>query len=134
MKIGDSYSESFIITQEEVNVFASISGDKNPLHIDADYASQSIFKKRIVHGFLAGSRFSKILGMNFPGEGTIYLSQEMKFIKPMFVGVEYIAELKILEIKEEKKRLIVETTIIESDTKEKTIIGKALVQNNQLQL
>ena len=81
MKIGSLYFEDFIISQEDVNVFADISGDKNPLHLDPLYAEKTLFKKPIIPGFLSSSRFSKVLAMNFPGEGTIYLSQEMRFLK-----------------------------------------------------
>lgn len=132
MKKGDSYSEIFTITQEEVDKFAVISGDKNPIHIDKEYASKSIFGKPIVHGFLGGSKFSKVLGMNFPGEGTIYLNQEMRFLKPMFVNTEYTVELKVVEIIIEKSRLIIETRIFESHSLANIIIGQALVQNQNL--
>ena len=132
MKIESMYSEDFVITQDEVNAFSEITGDKNPIHIDADYASKTVFKKPIIHGFFAGSKISKVFGMSFPGEGTIYLSQDMKFLKPMFVENVYTVEFKVMETNIERMRLTIETRIFEKSTGINVIIGKALVQNPNL--
>jgi 3-hydroxybutyryl-CoA dehydratase len=129
--VGDIYEYKFSYSQEDVNSFAEISGDKNPIHLDENYALKSIFKQRIIHGFLGGSVFSKIFGTIFPGEGTLYLNQSMSFYKPMFTNVEYTAKFTVKEIIIEKHRAIVETIII--DENKKTIInGSALIQNDNI--
>ena len=78
IKIDDEYSKNFKITIDMIEKFAMVSGDKNPIHLDEEYAQNSIFKKRIAHGLLVGSFISTIIGNYFPGKGTIYLSQSLK--------------------------------------------------------
>jgi len=109
--IHDSITESFHFTQDEVILFSELSGDKNPLHLDKEYAKTTIFGKPIIHGFLGGSVFSKMLSSNFWGEGTIYLQQDMKFLKPMYVDKIYKATLTINDIKAEKNIAIISTQI-----------------------
>jgi acyl dehydratase len=79
MKINDSYIEYFSVNQDQVLAFSEITGDENPIHLDLEYAKNSIFKTVIVHGFLSGSIFSKIIGMYFPGERSVYLEQKLRF-------------------------------------------------------
>ena len=129
--IGDNYEHKFSYTQKDVNAFAEISGDKNPIHLDKEYASNSFFKKRIIHGFLGGSVFSKVFGTIFPGEGTLYLSQSMSFYKPMYTNIEYTAKFIVKEIIKEKHRAIVDTIIVDNN-KNIIIKGKALIQNNTI--
>jgi len=130
-KVGDYFEYTFLFTQKDVDTFAKITGDKNPIHINEKYASKSIFGKRIIHGFLGGSVFSKVFGTIFPGEGTLYLKQTMTFLKPMFTNVRYKSIFTVKEIISEKNRAIVETKIV--DNKNNTIIiGEALIQNNRI--
>lgn len=130
LKKEDTYEEEFSYSQDDVNKFAIISGDKNPLHLDEAYASKSIFGKRIIHGYLGASIFSKVFAMNFPGEGTIYLKQDLKFFKPMFANENYTAKFKVESIINEKHRALVSTTIV--DTEGNLVIsGEALIQNNK---
>ncbi|WP_452225472.1 MaoC family dehydratase [Lacinutrix chionoecetis] len=129
IKVGTTYtSESFSYTQKNVNDFAEISGDRNPLHLDEDYASKTIFKKRIIHGYLGSSIFSKVFATDFPGEGTIYLKQDLKFLRPMFVEVNYTAKFSVLELDTVKHRALVKTEIFNSEN-EITVSGEALIQN-----
>lgn len=129
--VGDKYEYEFSYNQEDVNAFAEISGDKNPIHLDEEYASNSLYKKRIIHGFLGGSVFSKIFGTIFPGEGTLYLNQTMTFYKPMYTKEKYIAKFTVKEILKEKHRAVVDTIIV--DTNNNLIIkGSALIQNNNI--
>ena len=127
MKVNNFYSEIFSFTQDEVIAFSQITGDKNPIHLDHEYADKTMFKSPIIHGFLSGSVFSKIIGMSFPGEGSIYLKQDLKFIKPMFVNIEYVATLTITHIDLEKKYISLETSITNKETGKPTITGSALV-------
>jgi acyl dehydratase len=131
VEIGAVYTHEFSFSQEEVNRFAEVTGDRNPIHTDAEYAATTMFKKPIMHGFLGGSIFSKVFGTLFPGEGTIYLKQTMAFVKPMFVDTAYEAVFTVKEVQGEKHRALVETLIIEKETGEATIKGEATVMNLQ---
>ena len=126
--MGNSFTYEFSFTQDEVNRFAEITGDKNPIHLDRVYAEQSIFKRRIIHGFLAGSVFSKVFGTLFPGEGTIYIKQEMKFVSPMYTDTNYKAVFEVKEINKGKGKASVNTTIIDKQGKE-IIVGEAVILN-----
>lgn len=128
IQAGDTYSHEFSFTKENVFQFAEVSGDKNPIHLDDDYASKTIFKRRIVHGFLGASIFSKVFGMLFPGEGTVYLSQTLKFMAPMYEDEKYTAKFTVLEVIPEKHRAKIETLIIDQEGKTITS-GEAVVMN-----
>jgi len=129
METGTVYKHEFSFTQEEVNKFAEVTGDNNPVHTDKDYAAQTMFKRPIMHGFLGGSIFSKVFGTLFPGEGTIYLKQSMNFLKPMYVDIAYEAVFTVKEVITDKHRMIVETVIKNKSTQEATITGEATVLN-----
>jgi acyl dehydratase len=129
MEKGQNYSEIFSFTQEDVNRFAEITGDHNPIHLDPVYASNTIFGKPIIHGILGASVLSKILGMYFPGEGTIYMSQQINFKRPMFVDVKYQAILTVKEIIKDKNQAIIETKISELESGKTNVIGEAFVMN-----
>jgi acyl dehydratase len=126
---GTEYRHTFSFTQEEVNRFAEVTGDKNPVHTDEKYAATTMFKKPIMHGFLGGSIFSKVFGTLFPGEGTIYLKQSMAFMKPMYVNTEYEAVFTVKDVNREKHRIQVDTKIIEKSSGAETITGEATVMN-----
>ncbi len=127
--LGTTYRHTFSFTQEEVEKFAEVTGDKNPVHLDEKYAASTMFRKPIMHGFLGGSIFSKVFGTLFPGEGTIYLKQSMAFLKPMYVNTEYEAVFTVKDLNKEKHRIHVETKIIEKATGAETITGEATVLN-----
>lgn len=129
IKVGSEYIHEFSFTQEDVNGFAKVSGDLNPIHLDEEFAKKSIFKRRIIHGFLGGSIFSKVFAQYFPGEGTIYLKQDLKFLKPMYTENLYKAVFSVLEINSEKSRALVKTEIFDESQKA-IIVGEALIQNN----
>lgn len=124
LKIGDQYQEPVTFTQERVNTFAEVTGDKNPIHLDEAYAAKTSFGKPIVHGFLAGAVFSKVFGTTWPGEGTIYLYQEMSFRAPIFVNQEYLATFEVIEHQEDKHRATIQCTLSDEDGKP-AIIGTA---------
>ena len=125
------YLHEFKFTQEDVNRFAEATGDKNPVHLDAEYASKTMFKKPIMHGMLSASLFSKVFGTLFPGEGTIYLKQSLSFMRPMFVDTDYVAEFTVKEIIMEKNRAIVETVIKDKLTQQVCTSGEATVMNTE---
>ena len=102
---------AFEFSQAEVASFAELSGDNNPIHIDEAYARETVFKRPIVHGFLVGSVFSRIFGTQYPGIGTIYLSQSMKFLAPVFAGKRYQAKITVKEVNLQKNRAVVSTEI-----------------------
>lgn len=124
IKLGETFVENIRFTQERVNQFAECTGDNNPIHLDKEYAEKTPFKKPIVHGFFAGSVFSKVFGTQWPGEGTIYMFQEMAFLAPIFVEEDYIAKFEVIEVNEEKHRGLIKTTLETKDGKI-TIRGQA---------
>ena len=114
-KVGSEFSYSFSFSQDDVLTFANASGDFNPIHLDDEFDKTTIFKKKIVHGFLGGSVFSKVFGTLFPGSGTIYIKQSMTFYKPMFVDQGYGAKFKVIEIDSKKNKALVSTEIYDNE-------------------
>ncbi len=109
LHVGDSAYFQKTMTDADVIIFAGVSGDQNPVHINEAYACDTIFGKRIVHGGLVSALFSTVLGTQLPGCGSIYMRQDSKFIKPVFIGDTIKAVCTIKEIIEEKNRVILET-------------------------
>lgn len=108
-KIGDSAELKHLFSENDVNIFANISMDKNPIHLDEKYAETTKFGKKIVHGFLSGSLISAVLGNLLPGNGSIYMCQNMNFIRPVFIGDEITAKVIISSINIEKKQILLDT-------------------------
>ncbi len=129
--VNQIYTHDFSFSQEEVNQFAQVTGDKNPVHLDAAYAATTLFKRPIMHGMLSASLFSKVFGTLFPGEGTIYLKQSLNFLKPMYVDITYEAVFTVKEITIEKHRAIVETVIKDKTTGVICTSGEATVMNTE---
>lgn len=125
--IGQSCTLSKKFTSDDVSLFANLSMDKNPIHLDEDYAAQSPFGSRLVHGFLTGSLFSAIIGTLLPGNGSIYLSQTMNFRKPIFHNQEVTAKVTVAEIRKDKPIVRLETICV-NDKNEVIIDGTALVK------
>ncbi|HEY1041031.1 MAG TPA: MaoC family dehydratase [Bacteroidia bacterium] len=124
-----TYSHDFRFSQDEVNRFAEVTGDKNPVHTDADYAAKTMFKRPIMHGMLSASLFSKVFGTLFPGEGTIYLKQTLNFMKPMYVETDYVAEFVVKDVIKDKNRAVIETLIKDKSTNLVCTSGEAVVMN-----
>ncbi|RMZ50141.1 MaoC family dehydratase [Flavobacteriaceae bacterium PRS1] len=122
--VGNEFSKSFTITEDMVVGFAQVSKDKNPVHLDEEYANKTIFKKRIAHGMLLGGLISSILGNDFPGNGTIYLNQNMSFKKPVYLEDKVTIVIKIITV-DSKGWLSLETNCYIEDNI--VIEGKALV-------
>lgn len=124
--IGQKASMSKRFTEAEVNAFAELSQDFNPIHLDAEYAAASPFGQQIVHGMLAASLFSGLLGKHLPGEGTIYLGQDLKFKKPIFIDQEVTATVEVIKVRNDKPIITLSTTCT-NDKGEVVIAGEAVV-------
>lgn len=129
IKIKDTYTHEIRFNQADVNMFAQITGDNNPIHLDADFAAKTVFGKPIVHGFYSASVFSMVFGTKFPGEGTIYLYQDMKFLAPVFVEQPYWAKFEVLEVNTEKHIGTIRC-ILEDENGKTVIEGTAKLKNN----
>lgn len=127
LRIGDKAILSKAFTEEEVFRFAELSTDKNPLHLDKDFGRASIFGQRIVHGMLVASLFSGLIGMQLPGEGSIYLGQTLAFKAPVAIGEQVTATVEIIKIREDKPIVTLRTLCIDSGGKV-LIEGEAVVK------
>ncbi len=125
--IGQVYEVKRVVTDEMVKLFAEATGDKNPVHLDEEYAKNTIFGGRIAHGILSLGIISSVLGMEFPGAGTIYLMQNAKFKRPVYIGEEVTVKLIVKEIDREKRRVLLETYVVKENG-ENAIEGEALVK------
>ena len=116
-------------TAADVTLFAGISCDVNPLHISDEYAKNTMFGKRIVHGILTCGLISAVLANKLPGPGTIYLGQEVKFTSPVYLGDDVRAEIEVVELRPEKKIVKLSTNCYNQDGKQ-VISGIATVKFN----
>lgn len=107
---GMSASYTQTITETDVVLFARISGDDNPVHLDAEYAAQTRFKERIVHGMFSTALISTVLGTRLPGPGAIYVDQSIAFKAPVYIGDTVTAKVTVLEVDHDRRRVKLETT------------------------
>ena len=112
LKVGDSARISQTITETVINDFAKATGDFNPIHLDQTYAEKTRFKGRIAHGALSMGYISSVLANLLPGPGSIYLSQEVKFLAPVRIGDIITARVEVLELIPEKNRVKFKTTCV----------------------
>lgn len=126
VEIGQSASFTKTVTEADAYNYAGVSGDFNPAHINEEYAKETFFKTRIAHGMISAGFISAVLGTKLPGPGTIYLGQDLKFLKPVRFGDTITATCTVEEIIKEKNRLIL-TTVCTNQDGEVVIDGKALV-------
>lgn len=125
LTVGMSAIYAKTITDTDIVMFAGISGDTNPVHINHEYAAATMFKSRIAHGMLSAGFISTVLGTKLPGPGCIYMSQNLKFKAPVRVGDTVIARATITEIVPEKKRVTLKTVCTVGETV--VIDGEAVV-------
>ncbi len=125
MEIGMSRSLSKEITNHDIELFAEVSTDHNPVHLDEDYAKGTMFKGRIAHGMLSAGLISALLGEYLPGHGTIYMGQTLKFLAPVRPGEVVTATVTVTAIDTARRRVTLETLCVVGDT---TVIkGEATV-------
>lgn len=126
LKVGDIGEISKTISESDIYLYAGITGDFNPAHVNEDYAKGTFFKTRIAHGMLVAGLISAVLGSKLPGPGTIYMRQELDFMAPVKIGDTVTARVEVIEINTEKKRIKLRTTCI---NQEGTVVldGQALI-------
>lgn len=127
LNVGDCASISNIFSSEDVENFASVSKDTNPIHLDDAAAAESIFGQRVVHGKLVASLFSALIGVQLPGKGSIYLGQTLSFKAPVFINEKVTASVEIVEIREEKSIAKLRTLCV-NDKGVTVIDGEAIVK------
>jgi 3-hydroxybutyryl-CoA dehydratase len=109
LKIGDTASTGKTITEADILMYAAVSTDTNPVHINAEAAAGSVFKQRVAHGMLSAGLISAVLGTRLPGEGTIYLSQSLRFRGPVKIGDTVTATVTVTALDSERKRATLRT-------------------------
>lgn len=125
-KVGDSASFSETITYEKILEFAKVSGDINPVHLDAEYAKTTRFKRCIAHGVMIDAMFSRVLGTQFPGPGTILLSLSTKYLKPVYPDTVITVKVTVSAIKENKPILTLKTEAL-NQSSELVAEGEAVI-------
>ncbi|MBK1811266.1 MaoC family dehydratase [Clostridium sp. YIM B02505] len=126
INIGDKSAFQKTITETDVYLYAGITGDLNPAHINQVEAEKTMFQGRIAHGMLTAGLVSAVLGMQLPGPGSIYLGQELKFVAPVRIGDTIKAEVEVIEKVEEKNRIKLSTICTNQDGVE-VLIGVATI-------
>lgn len=117
LKIGQTASIQKTFSAADVTMFAGVSMDVNPVHMSESYAKDTLFGRRIVHGMLTASLISAVLGIQLPGPGTIYLGQELRFMAPVYLGDDITATVEIIELREDKKIVKLNTTCVNQEGK-----------------
>jgi 3-hydroxybutyryl-CoA dehydratase len=128
INIGDAATFSKTVSEHDIYTFAGVTGDFNPVHINEEEAKKSIFGRRIAHGMLTGSFISSVLGTRLPGEGTIYLEQNFKFKKPVYIGDTCTATVEVIEIINADKGIYKLDTKIVNQNGELVTEGYAVVK------
>ena len=126
-KIGDFYEFKHSFSEKEVILFSDLSLDKNPLHLDNEFAKSTIFRKRIIHGMLVSSLFSGVIANELPGIGSIYLSQSLNFKKPIYFNQEINIRVEIIKIRRDKPIYTLRTTCLDIDSNI-LIEGEAIIK------
>ncbi len=106
LAIGMEATFSKTVTEEDIISFAEVSGDKNPVHLDEEYAAGTMFKSRIAHGMLTAGYVSAVFGMELPGPGAIYITQTLNFKAPVYIGATVVAKVTIVNLVPAKRRAL----------------------------
>jgi acyl dehydratase len=125
INVGQSATLKRVLTQQDVQTFAELSGDKNPVHLDAEFAATTVFKKPIVHGMLSASLISTALASKLPGPGAVYMSQSLQFKLPVYIGEEVTVVVTVTNVREDKPIVTLKTQVLNS--REKVVVdGEAV--------
>lgn len=116
LEIGMKRSLQKLITDHDIELFAQVSTDRNPVHLDDAYARDTIFEGRIAHGMLTAGLISAVIGEQLPGHGTVYLGQTLKFMAPVRPGDMVVAEVEVKEIDHSRRRVTLATHCLVEDT------------------
>jgi len=127
IKTGDDASLSVTITESHIVLYAGITGDVNPVHVDAEHAKDSVFGERIAHGTLVGGLSSAVLGTKLPGPNSVYLGQELRFTAPVKIGDTVTVTVTVTE-KRDDKRIIKLHTTVSNQRGEVVIDGTAVIK------
>ena len=114
-----------VVTDKDIEMFAEVSTDRNPVHLDEDYAQDTIFEGRIAHGMLTAGLISAVIGEQLPGHGTIYVGQTLKFLAPVRPGDLVYAEVKVVDIDLSRRRVRLECHCAVDD--QRVLAGEAVV-------
>ena len=125
-KVGDSAEITKTIEQADIDAFAKVTGDHNPVHVDEEFAKTTRFGRRIAHGMLTASLISSVLANKLPGEGSVYLGQTLQFVAPVYPGDEVTARVTVKQVREDKPILKLETICV-NQRDEIVIRGEATV-------
>ena len=125
IEIGMVRSVQKVITDRDIELFAEVSTDRNPVHLDDSYAQDTIFGGRIAHGMLTAGLVSAVIGEQLPGHGTVYLGQSLKFLAPVRPGDMVLAEVEVTAIDYSKRRVTMETRCLVEG--KKVLVGEAIV-------
>ena len=126
LSIGDSAEITKTIEQSDIDAFAQVTGDHNPVHVDEEFAKTTRFGRRIAHGMLTASLISAVLANRLPGEGSVYLGQTLRFVAPVFAGDEITARVTVKEIREDRAVVKLETICV-NQRDEVVVRGEATV-------
>lgn len=125
LRIGDTAELSRSLSFDDIRIFAAATGDVNPAHLDPDFASHDLFHRIVAHGMWGGALISAVLGTKLPGPGTIYLAQDLSFLKPVFVGDTVTAKVTVAE-KKPRGRVVLDCRCV-NQKGEDVITGRATV-------
>jgi len=128
--VGEEAELTKTVSQKDIELFAQATGDFNPVHLDEQYARNSFFGQRVAHGMLSAGLISAVLGTRLPGPGTIYLSQQLRFLAPVKIGDTICARCRVLEKNEEKKTVVLRTTVTNQEGK-LVVDGEARVMKRE---
>lgn len=133
LAVGQSATMVKTIAASDIQAFAELTGDRNPMHLDAEFAARGRFGERIAHGMLSAGLISAVVGMKLPGPGALYMSQSLRFVRPVRIGDTITARAEILELVPEKRRVRLATICTNQDG-ETVLEGEALLKVDDMSL
>lgn len=132
MVVGETFIYHYHFSQEDVQKFADLTGDDNPLHLDPDFAATTPFKRPIMHGMLSASVFARVFGRNFGGTGGVHLSQMLEFVRPMYPDTEYEARFECRSIDLHRHTAEITCSVVDPATNKVTLRGTGLVYHKEM--